>query len=65
MEKTGCKIICGAPTTLAVKELTMMMTMMMMMMIIIIVVVVIILRTGRRCIALDGAALTAAEAIAY
>ena len=26
MEKTGCKIICGAPTTLAVKEL--MMTMM-------------------------------------
>ena len=30
MEKTGCKIICGAPTTLAVKGL--MMTMMMMMM---------------------------------
>ena len=29
MEKTGCKIICGAPTTLAVKGL--MMTMMMMM----------------------------------
>ena len=27
MEKTGCKIICGAPTTLAVKRL---MTMMMM-----------------------------------
>ena len=26
MEKTGCKIICGAPTTLAVKELMMMMT---------------------------------------
>ena len=25
MEKTGCKIICGAPTTLAVKELMMMM----------------------------------------
>ena len=24
MEKTGCKIICGAPTTLAVKELMMM-----------------------------------------
>ena len=24
MEKTGCKIICGAPTTLAVKGLTMM-----------------------------------------
>ena len=23
MEKTGCKIICGAPTTLAVKELMM------------------------------------------
>ena len=28
MEKTGCKIICGAPTTLAVKELMMMMMMM-------------------------------------
>ena len=25
MEKTGCKIICGAPTTHAVKELMMMM----------------------------------------
>ena len=24
MEKTGCKIICGAPTTLTVKELMMM-----------------------------------------
>ena len=32
MEKTGCKIICGAPTTLAVKVLMMMMIMMMMMM---------------------------------
>ena len=31
MEKTGCKIIRGAPTTLAVKELMMMMMMMMMM----------------------------------
>ena len=30
MEKTGCKIICGAPTTLAVKGLIMMMMMMMM-----------------------------------
>ena len=28
MEKTGCKIICGAPTTLAVKGLMMMMMMM-------------------------------------
>ena len=27
MEKTGCKIICGAPTTLAVKGLIMMMMM--------------------------------------
>ena len=27
MEKTGCKIICGAPTTLAVKELMMMIMM--------------------------------------
>ena len=25
MEKTGCKIICGAPTTLAVKGLMLMM----------------------------------------
>ena len=29
MENTGCKIICGAPTTLAVKGLMMMMMMMM------------------------------------
>ena len=28
MEKTGCKIICGAPTTLAVKGLMMMMMLM-------------------------------------
>ena len=28
MKKTGCKIICGTPTTLAVKELMMMMMMM-------------------------------------
>ena len=27
MEKTGCKIICGAPTTLAVKGLMMMVIM--------------------------------------
>ena len=32
MEKTGCKIICGAPTTLAVKGLMMMMMIIMMMM---------------------------------
>ena len=32
MEKNGCKIICGAPTTLAVKGLIMMMMMMMIMM---------------------------------
>ena len=31
MEKTGCKIICGALTTYAVKGLMMMMMMMMMM----------------------------------
>ena len=31
-KKTGCKIICGAPTTLAVKGLMMMMMMVMMMM---------------------------------
>ena len=30
MEKSGCKISCGAPTTLAVKGLMMMMMMMMM-----------------------------------
>ena len=29
MEKTGCKIICGAPATLEVKGLMMMMMMMM------------------------------------
>ena len=29
MEKTGCKIICGAPVNLAVKGLTMMIMMMM------------------------------------
>ena len=29
MDKTGCKIICGAPTTLAVKGLMMMMMMTM------------------------------------
>ena len=28
MEKTGCRIICGAPTTLTVKRLMMMMMMM-------------------------------------
>ena len=31
MEKTGRKIICGAPTTLAVKRLMMMIMMIMMM----------------------------------
>ena len=30
MEKTGCKIICGAPTTLAVEVLMIMMMMIMM-----------------------------------
>ena len=30
MDKTGCKIICGAPATLAVKRLMMMMMMIMM-----------------------------------
>ena len=30
MEKTGCKIICGDPTTLAVKGLMMMMSMLQM-----------------------------------
>ena len=33
-EKMGCKIICGAPTTLAVKELMMVMMMMMKMMVV-------------------------------
>ena len=32
MEKTNCKIISGAPTTLAVKGLMMMMMMMVMIM---------------------------------
>ena len=31
IEKTGCKIICGAPKTLAVKGLMMMMIMMMIL----------------------------------
>ena len=30
MEKTGCKLICGAPTTLAVRGLIMMMMIIMM-----------------------------------
>ena len=30
MKKSGCEIICGAPTTLAVKGLMMVMMMMMM-----------------------------------
>ena len=34
MEKTGCKIICGAPTTLAVKGSMIMMMMVMMIMMI-------------------------------
>ena len=33
MEKTGCRIICGAQTTLAVKGLMMMIMMIIMMMI--------------------------------
>ena len=32
MEKTGCKVICGVPTTLAVKGLLLLLLMMMMMM---------------------------------
>ena len=32
MEETGCEIICGAPTILAINGLMMMMMMMMMMM---------------------------------
>ena len=32
MDKAGCEVICGAPTTLAVKGLMMMMMMMMMIM---------------------------------
>ena len=35
MEETGCKIICGAPTILVVKELVMMMMIMMLMKIVI------------------------------
>ena len=40
MEKTGCKIICGAPTTLAVKGLMMIMVMVMLMMMMMMVMVV-------------------------
>ena len=45
MEETGCKIICGAPTTLAVKGLMMMMMMMP------------VLRTCRKNVALSCAIL--------
>ena len=38
MEETGCEIICGAPTTLAVKGQMMMMMMMMMMIVGVVVV---------------------------
>ena len=40
MEETGCKISCGAPTTLAVKRLMMMMMMMMMILLVEVVVMV-------------------------
>ena len=43
MEKTGCKIICGAPTILAVKGLMMIIMMMMMMMLMVVVVVVVVM----------------------
>ena len=37
MEESGCEIICGAPTTVALKGL-MMMVMMMVMMVVVVVV---------------------------
>ena len=40
MEKTGFKIICGAPTTLSVKGLTMMMMIMMMMMMMMMIIMI-------------------------
>ena len=40
MEKTGCEIICGTPTTIAVKGLMMRMMMMMMMILTFFVLVV-------------------------
>ena len=46
MEKTGCKIICGAPTTLAVKELMMMMVVVMTMMIIMMMMIMLMTSVG-------------------
>ena len=40
MEKIGCKIICGAPSTLVVKGLMMMMMVMMMVMIMMIMMMI-------------------------
>ena len=42
MEETGCKISCGAPTTLAVKRLMMMMMMMMILLVEVVVMVLMV-----------------------
>ena len=49
MEKTGCKVICGAPMTLAVKGLMMMLMMLMMMM----MMMMIVLRTMKQTFVCD------------
>ena len=46
MEKTCCKIICGAPTTLAVKGLMMMMVVVMTMMIIMMMMIMLMTSVG-------------------
>ena len=49
MEKTGCKIICGAPTTLAVKGLMMMIMMMMIMLMMMMLMMMRYLARGPTC----------------
>ena len=53
MEETGCKIICGAPTTLAVKGSMMMMMMMIMMMMMMIMMTVVWDRLTMLCRCFD------------
>ena len=45
MEETGCKIICGAPTPLAVKGLMMIIIIMMIMMMVVLMVMMMMMKT--------------------
>ena len=49
MEKTGCKITCGAPTTLAVKGLMMMIKFSSMVNLTFLMIVIIIMHTNATC----------------